>query len=203
MPFPYTPQTWIDGVSSASAARLAVIEAGIALAGVYGTSTTPPGSPVDGMIWRYPADSANGVYWFFQYDSAQTTYKWIFVGGAALFAEVSTQQSTASTTYAVLATAGPSITVPRAGDYLVEIGMRVENATAATGLMSYDIGATAAIDGDAVSHATVNLVAPSGSRLRKKTVLAASTALVSKYRTTAGTASFVNRWMRIVPVRVI
>jgi hypothetical protein len=147
MAFPYSQQTWTDGVSSASAARLTVIEAGVALAGVTGTSSTPPGSPVDGMIWRLPADSGNGIYWFFQYDSSQATYKWVFMGGPPMYAEVVTDETTASTTYAALATAGPSIAIPRSGDYEVQIGFEGWVASAgATVSMSYDIGGTGAVD---------------------------------------------------------
>jgi hypothetical protein len=128
--------------------------------------------------------------------------KWVFMGGPALFAEVTTVQGTASTTFVALATAGPSITVPRAGDYDVEIGCRVENASTASAVHSYDIGGTGAVDADGVIHATTLNNGPQGGRPRRKTGLAASTALVSKYRTTAGTAMFSNRWMRVTPVRV-
>lgn len=204
MPFPYTQQTWTDGVSSASAARLAVIEAGVALAGVTGTSSTPPASPTDGMIWRFPADSANGVYWFFQYDSSQATFKWVAMGAQVpMYASVLTSETTASAAYVALATAGPSITVARQGDYDVTIGSRQFDGTAATVMHSYDIGGTGAVDADAFQQALVINQGSAGSWVRRKTAIAAATALVSKYKTSAGTASFANRFMAVTPVRVI
>lgn len=85
---------------------------------------------------------------------------------------------------------GPSRTIPVAGDYLIGIGSN--GYTLATVnqdvYMSYDIGATAAVDADA---ANANLAAGAGPgrgnyhRLRRKTVTAAAAALETRYRITA------------------
>lgn len=163
--------------------------------------TTGPGvgsALVDGQECYYVADSTAGVVWHLKYDATST--KWRFVGGAPLFKTVDTSESTASSTYAALATAGPAIAIPFAGDYIVEIGHGGVNAGSQT-IMSYDVGATAAVDADFV-------ISPGGggnithvSRSRTKT-LAAGITLTSKYRVTSGTGSFRERWMKVTPVKV-
>jgi hypothetical protein len=208
MPFPYTQQTWTDGVSSASAARLGVIEAGIALAGVTGTSSTPPGSPVDGMIWRLPAVSASGIYWWFQYDSSQATNKWVFMGGAAMRHEIVTLETTASTAFVDLTTVGPTLTVPRAGDYMLEFGVGgASNNTATDGWsVAPKLGAAATVDADSfvgTNPTGASTVSANGSRKMVK-ALAASDVVKIQYRAlTGGTASFEKRFLFITPVRII
>jgi hypothetical protein len=160
-----------------------------------------PDTPRDGQEIYYAADAANGVIWHLRYRSAASgSYKWDFLGGPPLFAEVTPDQNLKSTSYAALG--GPSVTIPLAGDFDVEIGCRHWNSQ--YGYMSYDIGGTAASDADAVLLG-MGSTGDSGSRLRRKTGLAASTALVSKYReyVASGTGSwFSQRWMRVVPIRV-
>ena len=168
--------------------------------------TTLPGSPVDGQeTILVDSTSAPTYAWRLRYNS--TLAKWEFIGGRPAFAEVVTPETTASTTYAALTTAGPSIVLPVAGDYLIEIGFRLSsNTTSTLSIMSYDIGATGAVDADATQAAvgtgggTPNNVA-TAMRPRVKTGLTAVT-LTAKYKTagTAGTNGFADRWMRVTPV---
>ena len=85
-------------------------------------SATPPANPTSGMIWIYPADATNGVNWTFVYNAAETTYKWRFSGGPPLQASSNPSLAITSMTQ-VGATgfyySGNSITVQRAGDYLI------------------------------------------------------------------------------------
>lgn len=195
----YTPQTWTDGVSSASGARMMVIEQGIREASM-GRSTTFPASPVDGDIHVYPADLTNGVMWMFMYRSAVND--WEFLGGSPLIAEVATAETTTSTTYAALATAGPLIALPFAGDWVVEIGAYISNSgDGNSSLMSYDIGATAAVDADALEYARgTSLSAMGGTFLRRKQGFTAVT-LTPKYRVSAGIGTFKKRRISVLPVR--
>jgi hypothetical protein len=118
---PYTPTTWVEGVTTLGPTNMNKIEAGIASLSAPAPSTTPPGSPADGDIWYFPADATNGVIWQFRYNAGSASaYKWEFVGGSQLVGFVATEEGTTSTTYVALATAGPSVTLPRAGDYRVE-----------------------------------------------------------------------------------
>lgn len=162
--------------------------------------TTLPTSPVNGQDYYYVADATNGVVWHLKYRSASaSSYKWEFVGGPPLRAYVATAEGTASLTYVALATAGPSVTVPLAGDYDVSIGSVSTNTGANTNLHGFDVGATGAADAESCRG---NQQQTSGSFVVRKTALAASTALVSKYRTTGGTGTWEKRWMEVLPVRV-
>ena len=194
----YTVQTWTDGVSALSAARMTVLENGIREASM-GRSTTFPSSPVDGDIHVYPADTTNGVMWMFMYRSAVND--WEFIGGPPLYAEVETSETTASASFVALATAGPSVALPFIGDWVVEIGCHSSSTSTFLNSMSYDIGGTAAVLADSTSaHVAIATGFIAMYRKRRKTGLTAVT-LTSKYTTTGGTATFLKRWMAVTPIR--
>jgi hypothetical protein len=171
----------------------------------------PPSSPLDQDIWIATAVDANGTRWHFQYNAGSASAsKWEYIGGAPLFALISAKETTASNVYTALTTAGPSITLPRAGDYDIETGAEVyAPINAGPGffaVMSYDIGGTGAADIDWIaSQNEVNQAQDvSNSLMRKKrqTALAAVT-LTAKYRSSSGTnSSFEKRWMAVTPVRI-
>jgi hypothetical protein len=167
--------------------------------------TALPSSPENGDQCVLTDSLTAPTYsWLLQYVSAKSTNKWQFIGGSPLVAEVATSQTSSSTSYAALATVGPSITVPVAGDYLVGIGAFFLNAvTGQVGRMSYDIGGTGAVDADAIYGADI-ASSPLGpghlSRIQKKSLTAV--ALVSKYKTNTGTYTWADRWMHLTPVAV-
>ena len=176
----------------------------------YGTAF--PGSPVGGDEHILVDNATTPVLyvWRFRYNAASAnTDKWEFIGGADAVSEVTTAETigTASS-YVAVATAGPSFTVPRAGVYDVFLKVAVDIETSGSrALMSYDIGGTGAVDVDAVQSghnsmaAGVNITTVSGGR--RKSGLAASTALVAKYKSTLGTVSKVqDRVMQVRPVRL-
>lgn len=169
--------------------------------------TSLPGSPSDGDLFMLVDSTTNATYqWLFRYEGGSSnTDKWEFIGGSPLYAEITPPENTASTTYTALTSAGPSITIPRAGVYVIEQGFDL-GATTASGiaLMSYDIGGTGAVDADSVRNSNFGSSPTNGSamRRRQKTITAASTNLVSKYRATAGTMTFENRWLSAIPIRV-
>ena len=98
------------------------------------------------------------------------------------------------------------MTVPVTGDYLVRHGFQLQTAGgAAWVIMSYAIGATAAVDADAVSlpvSATSAPSAPSAFRERPKTGLAGGTVLASRYKMSVGSCNVFARSLAIVPVAV-
>lgn len=172
---------------------------------LQGTVTSLPAGPVDGQEIFYLADATAGVVWHLKYRAASASpYKWEYLGGPPLYSFVATLQTLTSTTYAALATAGPSVSLPLAGDYDVAIGAGMTTAGAAMGAwMSYDIGGTAAVDGDG---ATAQVVTPgfawTTTLARRKTALSAVT-LTAKYRSSAAVAClWEKRWMQAAPVRV-
>lgn len=171
--------------------------------------TSLPASPTNRMVVDYVADDTNGVVWRFRYRAGSgSSYKWEFVGGSPLWSEITTLESYGAgvTTYGDLATVGPSIALPFAGDYEVEIGCSAyHNTTARAAWMSYQIGGTGASDNDglvAVYAGLTNSVDVAGVRPRIKTGLGAVT-LTAKYRGDgSGVPTFRNRWMRVTPRRI-
>lgn len=184
------------------------------LSGLSGAVSALPTTPTDGQEISFTADATNGVKWLLKYRAASASiYKWEYIGGSPLSAEVvtSAHETTTSTTYVALTTTGPSITLPLAGDYDIEQSMQFQNTALGMGAMSYDIGATGAVDADAAAQyqqvATVGTVL--ARRVRRKAGLAAVT-LTSKYRTDTGNLQVLgttglvggHRLIRATPVRV-
>lgn len=178
--------------------------------------TALPSNPVDGQEIYYAADATNGVIWHLRYRAASSSsYKWEFVGGPPLFAFVATAQSTTSGSYTALSTAGPSVSLPLAGDYDVCIKATITNDRPSsqfvptTARMSYDIGATTAVDADSIqvngdTNGNGTIYAKmSVSGTRRKTSLSAVT-LTAKYRSevTSNGAVWADRTMVVTPVRV-
>ena len=171
-------------------------------------SATPPGSPVDGQLWAMAPKT--GSVWVFRYNTGSASaYKWEFVGGPPLHAEVAASQNmAANASYIALATAGPSVTLPRAGDYLVSFGAGITgNADASHVWMSFDIGATGAVDANGIDHYTGATVSGGFSPFipmttqRRKNGLTAVT-LTCKYKSPSTGAYFMNRFLSVVPIRV-
>lgn len=174
-----------------------LIEAGTAL----------PSSPSDGQSFYYVADTTNGVVWHLRYRSASASaYKWEYVGGSQLINTVFANEQYVGAAYGNLATSGPTVTVPLAGDYVVTIGFTGNNGQAGqVARMSYDIGATGAVDADSVLYVT-SVAAGNYATVTKpqrKNAIAASSALTAKYKTAAGSGVyFQDRFMQVIPVRV-
>jgi len=168
--------------------------------------TSPPASPAIGDIWIYPF---TGGYWMFVYDSNETTYKWKFVGGSSMFSEILSDDTTNSTSYVDPGVNGPSITVPRAGDYEIEFGARVYSGNPSVGTSVYislAIGATAPSDNDAISpEFTTANEQKNQSRKLVKTGLSASDVVKMQFKVAgAGNAAHIqNRWLSVKPRRVI
>jgi hypothetical protein len=170
----------------------------------YGLVTALPASPSPGSLCTYTDSLTAPTYrWRLQYNAASSSSsKWECIGGTPLFAEVTTQETTTSTSYANLTTSGPTVTLPLAGDYMVEVGADMGWTSSTQHSMSYAIGATAASDNDRAKVANVANVAGPAMRRRQKTGLAASAALTAKYKVNGGTGSFENRTIEAMPIRV-
>ncbi len=182
-----------------------------ALQGIRGQATVtslPTTNLYDGREVYYVADATNGVTWHLKYKSSEATYKWHYVGGQALYAAVETSQTKTANSYGNLATTGPSITLPLAGDYRLEYGSNIEGATVDRHYATIKLGASAAGDDESISVAIGN---PGGqsqggdvSRILNITGRTAGEAMLMQYRTTlSSTATFVKRFITVLPVRVI
>ncbi len=202
------PRTW-SAAELVTAAKMNEIRDSLrASGGTY--STNVPSSPNDQDQFTYPADSTNGVSWEFKYASGSaSTYKWQFVGGAPMFAAVATDETrSGSTAYGDLATTGPSITLPRAGDYEVDWGATIYADQNEIPRVAVKRGVTATSDNDAASAGNINgsaVVAPGISVARSivMTGMSASDVVKLEYRCSAGTVNFQMRWLKIRPVRII
>jgi len=204
------PHTFADGPGNTASGVEVMDNFNAVNAGVFmATVTSLPSSPVNGQDAYYLADATNGIVWHFKYRSASASAsKWEFVGGAPLHNAVAAAEG-AGTSYAALTTPGPAVTLALAGDYWVELGATATQDAAGQAVMSFDIGATPAVDGNSltiVAFARTD-VAPGPDRNRRSRVrltgVAAGTTLTAKYkRVTSTTATFSDRLMVVTPIRV-
>lgn len=96
--------------------QLAAMNAGIFMP----VGTTLPPAPVDGQDYFYVADAGNNIVWHMKWRAAAS--RWVYVGGPPLYANVDANEAgTATAAYQDLATIGPTVTVPVAGDYMVDM----------------------------------------------------------------------------------
>lgn len=175
-------------------------------------STSLPASPIDGQEAVLTDSLTAGTYaWRFRYNSsAVSAYKWDFIGGAPVNALVGASESCASTSYIDLASVGPSITLPRAGDYLVTFGGRFEmntGNTAASQMLGYitvKLGASASGDTESLTLSTYTPyeLPINTARTILLTGRAASDVLKLQYKRNTGTVQIANRFIGVIPVRV-
>src|SRR5215831_13247400 len=167
LPYPLPTDPVAHGADDIKALALALDGASAPLV------TALPASPGDGQeVILVDSTTAPTWAWRLRYAAGiGDANKWIYVGGTPMFNEVTTAESTGSTAYIALATAGPTLTVPRAGDYMLALGftMSLNTLGPANAYMSYDIGATAAVDADNIgSLGTGGVMGASVARERKK-----------------------------------
>ena len=175
-----------------------------------GFATTLPGSPVNGQMAVLTDNTSTPTYrWLFIYNSSSaSSYKWEFVGGSPLTAAVATEQSTSSTTLADLATVGPSITIPNAGDYFIQWGGSARNGNAWNTIIEPVNGTgTTTIEANSLL-AEVNVAGGSTTNFAGMTMAgttlgrAASDIIRLKYRVGGNTSNIKNRWLVVIPMRV-
>lgn len=169
-----------------------------------GYATTLPSSPVNGQeAILVDSTTAPSYQWRFRYNSgSSSSYKWEFIGGPPIVASVAANETTGSTSYADLSTAGPSITVPRAGSYIIDQYVEI-NAASVYHYSSPSIGGAAAADADRAQFGSAaNLDRVNASRLGLVKTCAASDVVKLQYRVASGTGAWANRVLIITPVRV-
>ena len=119
--------------------------------------------------------------------------------GQLQFSQVAAQETTSSQTYGNLATPGPSITIPSAGEWLVGWGATIEAASQNRGLASID-----ATDASAVQAAMGNPAAQSqgGSvAMMRSMTLAKGQVITMTYRNAiAATVSYEKRWIAALKI---
>lgn len=163
----------------------------------------PPGSPADGDIWIASGISTFGPKWVFQYNAGSpSTYKWEFIGGSPAHPAEGAANGITSTSYVDLTT-GVSFTVPRAGDYMIQFGGKIYNATTTDHVFIAVNKGAAASDNDSVSvqnHPIIDSI--SVAKETTATSLSASAVVKLQMRVSGGQGWGDQIYMSIAPVRV-
>lgn len=112
-------------------------------------------------------------------------------------AEIAASESTTSTSYVDLTTPGPSLSNLRNGKYIIAFGAQITPTGASDlGCVSLSINGVAASDSDRIVFGGAAAAHGSNARLIAKTLTSGDDNSVAlKYRTTAGTNTFANRWL--------
>lgn len=169
--------------------------------------TALPGSPTDGQeIVLVDSLTAPTYQWHLKYVSAKASNKWIAVGGAPAVATVGTAESTNSTSWTDLTTAGPSITVPVAGSYHITMGVVITpSADYQTIGWAAKLGSAATSDNDGFFEPASNMGAsdyPRQMTLGPRT-LAASDVVKMQYRVGGSyTPTYKRRQLIIHPLQL-
>jgi hypothetical protein len=171
-------------------------------------TTGPSGGALqDGQECYYLADAATGTVWHLKYRAAEAgSFKWYYVGGSPLLKTVDAVQSTSSLTYVDLTTAGPSITVPLAGDYEMEMSAVCAGTGGANRCFVTPKKNAAAVndaDGSEVSVAGGSTNTGNAFRRKKLTGLAANDVFKLQYANLNATAvDYGYRSLQMTPIRV-
>jgi hypothetical protein len=194
--FPHLPTA--DLAATQNFERLEVMLPGAAVTALPTTGAS------EGQELIYLAGEATGVVWTFRYRAASgSQHKWEFAGGAPLVAEVATEQGVKSETYTDPATAGPEITVPLAGDYIVDFRAEALNFSGKNAFMSIKVGGGAAGTYVAKAGSGTEVQFNSISRVASLLNVAASTVVKVQYRgEDANECKFGERTLKLLPVRV-
>jgi hypothetical protein len=151
--------------------------------------------------------ATNGIVWTLRYRSGGGTYKWEFVGGPPMYVQVATARTTLSSSYGAL-TDAVEITLPLAGDYLIEHGCYMGYTAGGPGLAetlaTIKLGTATAVDAEAARHhQTVAGERSTISRQMIRTLASASSVIAQQYKSPAGvTLTVSDRWVLARPVAV-
>lgn len=168
----------------------------------YGTSL--PASPTNGQEAILVDSLTNPTYqWRFRYNAgASGPYKWEFVGGSSVQSEVNADQTTSSSAFVDLATVGPQVTVPVAGEYEISVDALMYGAVGAVMLAGVKIGAAGVANDDAVQLTEPVASSPVHVGATFRRAVPAGALLKVQYSTTAANSHFLRRHLRVIPVRV-
>jgi len=176
-------------------------------AGVIPVGTSLPSSPSDGDEYILVDSTTAPTYaWHFRYTASITgSYKWVFIGGPPAVVSVETSQTSNSTTYTDLATVGPSFTVPRAGQYLVQCAAAgaCNNAGGTEVFVGLKVASAATVD-DASARASTATTTDLQSLVGGPTLqtCAVNDLLKMQYKLNAGTGTWTRRRMTVWPFLV-
>jgi hypothetical protein len=171
------------------------------VAGGVAYGTTLPGSPVGGQ----EAILVDPTYqWRFRYNAGSSSaYKWEFVGGTPVIVGIPAAETTTSVgVWVDLATVGPAFTVPRAGDYEVQISCAMTDTTAQIVQVGGGIGAWTSFLIQIVSSCVAGAYTCLAGFGKFVSLTASDQIRVRYTQTGAGTLTALNRVLGIRPIRV-
>lgn len=171
-------------------------------------STVLPAEPDHGQIAEYQV--SEGINWVFKYNAASaSTYKWEAIGAQTpMYHEIQTDEATSAThtTYQSLATVGPTLTIPLAGDYWIQVSCQCYSTTnGVAAFMTPKLGSAAVDDVNGIigHQSTDNTKVHSPCTTILRTGLAAADVILCQYRTnSANSGNFRRRKMLLWPKRV-
>lgn len=170
----------------------------------YGTSL--PGSPVNGQEHILVDSLTNPTYqWRFRYNAGSSSaYKWECIGGSEWYGETTGTDTISSGTPANL-TNDPTFTLPRAGDWLIEVDA-VSASTVADGQNFYGAGdaavAASVINGAFGQSPSANRWSTIRSKGRANGLASGVVVRGKAWGTGGGTLSYMFRRLSVRPVRV-
>ena len=148
-------------------------------------------------------DTAATKGYFVDYSTGTAQFEKLFIPADA--ASIATSETTASTSFTDLATAGPSVTLTTGTRVLVIVTCIVHNSTSgAECMVGYDISGASTLGPSstrsyrATSNAAADVYAGSYVELREG-LTAGSNTFKLKYRVDAGTGTFDERRISVVP----
>lgn len=168
--------------------------------------TNLPASPFDGQEYSLVVDATNGVVWRFKYNAGSgSSFKWEFVGGSPMVGTVDTPEAANFVgTWGDLATVGATVTLPRAGDYLLQARSLVTCGAGADVLyIGLAVGATS--PPDATYQAGTTLVGGGNGHLlvvKSLTGVAANTTYRMRYFGGNQSNTWQARKLWAIPIRV-
>lgn len=171
-------------------------------------TSLPTGVQTGYELYYKVGSGDTAIYWRCKYDSTITdVYKWRFVGGAPLFARLSTATATASGTYVTLDSSTPQVTIPGIGVYEISQGCYVTTPGAGRfGICNIQSnGSIPGDDNDAAFYTApgVNQFdSISSAFTRTIASISTSAVVVQVYRTDGASNTFGNRWLRVSPLRL-
>ena len=200
--FPAKYKSWLQDYLSVNFPQIPITQISGFEKYLYKKGTELPANPKDGQTYTFIADSANGIAWRFQYnESSGSQYKWEFVGGAPAVTAASGDVSTTSASFQDLG--GPGITVPLAGDYLVQFGAEFNNnINGRDTLMAVGPASTATSQDRIVMEGVGGRVALSRASIINAPSVNSTLKCYYRIATEDCTGYWRSRWIMVSPVRV-
>jgi hypothetical protein len=190
----------LDATGKVPAAQLPAIGG----APTYGPS--PPPTPADGAEWILPISLPSGgpIVWRFRYNAGSASaYKWEYVGGAPYIGLITLGETTTTVgSFVDTATAGPGLSMPRAGEY-VFVGSAVSYSGAGPSQTRIALAINGVIGG-VEGHAWVPAAGQNNTATMQTQRTVAAAGHLAKLQVNVGNSGngWSNRALSVTPIRV-